>query len=253
MWYVDVEEGGEKYRGVYMSAYRPTRTTHESNAANSEQDDNGYYTGNVYWFRYDPISWKILSENTTDGTALIWSELIIDSHEFYISASKHDGVYPNNYEHSTIRAWLNDHFYETAFSDLQEQLIITTNVDNSKGSGNTDSDYVCPNTNDKVFLLSLSEVSRFTGGYPHNNYNVYADEYRKIVPTSYARIQGIEMGILEKSSYASWWLRSAGDAWSDWALNSEADGVIYSGTYVVRTSVGVLPALNINLNLNVHS
>ena len=251
MWYIDIEEGGEKYRGVYMSAYRPTTTLTAAKAGESNQDTYGYHTGNVYWFKYEPISWQILSENTSTGDALIWCNSIIDSQQFYVNEDKRGSIYPNNYEHSTIRAWLNDNFYNCAFSELQKELILTTLVDNSKSSGNEDADYVCANTNDKVFLLSLKEVSQYTGGYPHNNYNGYADAYRRKAPTSYARAQGIEMGLSEDSNYSPWWLRSAGDAWSDWCLCANADGVIYEGTDLIRTEVGVLPALNINLNKSV--
>ena len=42
MWYIDVKEGGEKYRGVYFTEYRPVLTTYKGSMANSQQDENGY-------------------------------------------------------------------------------------------------------------------------------------------------------------------------------------------------------------------
>lgn len=244
MWYTDVEEGGVMYRGVYMSSYRPEKTTSAATAANSNQDNNGYSTGNVYWFRYDPISWCILSENTNNGTALLLADLILDSQPFYISTDKHNGIRANNYEHSTIRSWLNDHFYETAFEDIQKSLIIESLVDNSKNSGN-DSDNVSSNTLDKIFLLSLQDLKDYTGGYPHNNYGGGAEAYRRKSATSYARIQGVDV----PSQYSPWWSRTAQNAWSDEVAVVEDDGILYaySGTSVVYTEYGVLPALRIKL------
>ena len=163
MWYIDVEQGGEKYRGVYFTSYRPHLTTMSSSASNTYQDDNGYTTSTVYWFKYEPISWTILSENTTDGTALILCDMIIDSQEYYINENSRtiDGktVYANNYAHSTIRKWLNETFYNTAFSELQKQIILTITVDNSVSSMDyRTNQFACKKTEDKIFLLSYRDV-----------------------------------------------------------------------------------------------
>ncbi|MCF0113210.1 MAG: InlB B-repeat-containing protein, partial [Bacilli bacterium] len=52
MWHADIEHAdGNKYRGVYFTSYRPYYTTYSSSASNSYQDDNGYNTNTVYWFK----------------------------------------------------------------------------------------------------------------------------------------------------------------------------------------------------------
>lgn len=100
-------------------------------------------------------------------------------------------IYPNNYKHSKVRAFLNGLSYEirpddshiqtlnnmyagkgflqTAFTDKAQLLIEVTTVDNSKDSAgnqyylksypNSVNDYSCENTYDKVFLLSGKEKS----------------------------------------------------------------------------------------------
>ena len=135
MWYIDVEEGGEKYRGIYFTSYRPKSYAIEN---------NGYYINTVYWFKYEPISWTILSENTTDGTALLWSDIVLDSQPLTKSVQE-------TYAQSSIRKWLNEVFYNTAFEDFEKEIIITSTVDNSHLS--------FENTQDKVLLLSETEVS----------------------------------------------------------------------------------------------
>ena len=80
MWYIDLGYNGEKYRGVYFTKSRPLWIALDSNSGNSYQGENGYETSTVYWFKYDPIKWKIIREE--NGEALILCELIIDSQDY---------------------------------------------------------------------------------------------------------------------------------------------------------------------------
>ena len=45
------------------------------------QDDSGYYTNTVYWFKFEPIKWKVLSES--DGDAFLCADMIPDSQDFH--------------------------------------------------------------------------------------------------------------------------------------------------------------------------
>ncbi|MBQ6543696.1 MAG: hypothetical protein IJL77_04835, partial [Clostridia bacterium] len=121
MRYIDIIVNDNKYRGVTFDSYRPIYTGITSTAGKSEQDDNGYETGNVYWFRYDPIQWRVLDPDS----GLVLCETLIDSQAYnnfllYDSdAGENYGdsnktYYANNYEKSSIREWLNDDFYNTA-------------------------------------------------------------------------------------------------------------------------------------------
>ncbi len=250
MWYIDITEGGEKYRGVYFTSYRPYYTTTSSSTGNTYQDDNGYTTGNVYWFKWEPISWTILSENTSNGTALILCDMIIDSQEYYINTSNRaiDGktVYANNYAHSTIRKWLNETFYNTAFSELQKEIILTTTVDNSVAStGYNSNQYACENTNDKIFLLSAQEGTNTAYGFASSTSTF--DTARRKKTTDYAQSQGAYTST--NSSYAGngwWWLRSPNCDYSSMARVVCYDGYV-SSDYVRNSSRGVVPALQIRL------
>ena len=256
MEYVDIEENGEKYRGVRFTSYRPRSTISSSSAENSNQDDNGYTTGEVYWFKYEPISWTILSENTTDGTALILCDMIIDSqayqneyeldsnsgNDYNTSSGVPSGTYANNYAHSTIRKWLNETFYNTAFSELQKQIILTTTVDNSVAStGDRSNSYVCENTEDKIFLLSYAEAK-------NSSYGLNSTAARQKKTTDYAQAQGASTNT--STDYAGngwWWLRST------YSYSSgNVRGVFYVGdvldNYVSDTGGGVVPALQIKLS-----
>ena len=262
MWYIDIEQGGEKYRGVYFTSFRPDRTTPSS--AYTEQEDNGYTISTVYWFKYEPISWTILSENTTDGTALILCDMIIDSQAYQneyeqdsnsgnyynTSSGVPSGTYANNYAHSTIRKWLNETFYNTAFSELQKQIILTTTVDNSVAStGYSTNSYACENTQDKVFLLSYQDV--INSNYGFSSSYLAHDTARKKKIADYAQAQGAYTNT--RTDYAGngwWWLRSSADNYSHIAHSVAADGVLGvggGGANVCLTNGGVLPALQIRL------
>ena len=249
MWYIDLEYSGEKYRGVYFTSYRPSYFTNVSSssanspAANSCQDENGYDPGNVYWFKYDPIKWRILSE--FDGEALILCESIIDAREYYPSRSTssfaHNGGtgLANNYELSNIRKWLNDTFYNTAFTDLQREIILLTMVDNgiaSTGDSSNQSEF--SNTEDKVFLLSLAEVQNSEYGFLDN-----ASRQKKT--TDYANSQG---AFQNSMVIKCWWLRSpvyGSYGYYVYCVDSEHTSSL---CYVGTTCYGVVPALKISLS-----
>ena len=251
MWYIDITTGGEKYRGVYFTPYRPYGTTSSSSTGNTCQDDNGYKTSTVYWFKYEPISWTILSENTTDGTALIFCDMIIDSQEYYISTSSRtiDGktVYANNYAESTIRKWLNETFYNTAFSELQKQIILTTTVDNSMATTYSSTDeYVCENTQDKVFLLSYQDVINSNYGFYSNE--LWLDTARRKKTTDYAQAQGAYTSTSTGcAGNGWWWLRSPLHYDSYIANLVDYRGYACSHSKVDATLYGVVPALTIKL------
>ncbi len=231
MWYVDVENDGEMYRGVYFTSYRPYYTTYSSSTGNTYQDDNGYTTSNIYWFKYEPISWTILNES--NGTALILCDMIIDSQQF-----DYDGSDYNDYAESTIRKWLNETFYNTAFNDLQKEIILTTMVDNSVAStGYSSNSYACEDTEDKVFLLSYKELTTYL--------TTNASRMKKT--TDYAKSQGADTST--SPSYLGngfWWLRSPNDYQSYYARGVGGSG--YVNDYSVGiTGGGVVPALQIQL------
>lgn len=245
MWYIDLEYNGEKYRGVYFTSYRPYDTTTSSSTSDSNQDNNGYYTSTVYWFRYDPIKWTILDES--DGKALILADLALDSQQYYRSdysgTQTRNGrtVYANDYVESDIRKWLNDTFYNVAFNDLQKALIETTAIDNKTTGYNTNtynSNQI--DTEDKIFLLSYKDVFN-TSAY----FNSSAARQKK--STDYAKSQGCYAST--DNSYKGncyWWLRSPHYYYSSYACHVGNGGGDARG-YVNCTNYGVVPALTIRL------
>lgn len=223
------------------------------------------------YFKVEPIKWRVV---TTDyngtGKKLLLAENILISGTFYDNRDNRtineSTVYPNNYEHSRVRAYLNglnynksgetcgDYsgkgFLQTAFTSAMQGKIVATTVDNSAES-TTDAgenltqatNYVCSDTNDKVFLLSEKEVT--TTSYGFGYYSAY-DSARLRKPTDFALSSGVFTNQFTNTSDGGiWWLRSPSYNKSYYSLRVYNDGKASSSLsgYVDGTINGILPAL----------
>ena len=238
MWYIDVITATGKYRGVYFTSYRPYFTTTTSSTSDSYQGDNGYNTSSVYWFKYEPITWRVL--DVQSNRAFLMADLVLDSQDYHYSSSDRtigrSTVYANNYKKSHIRSWLNDNFYNTAFTAAEKARIQTTTVDNSASStGYNPNQYACANTSDKVFLLSYAEATSAT-------YGLSTDASRQLKPSAYAQSQGV----FTYSGNSIWWLRSPYHRYVYSARYVSDDSSVYS-RFINYTNNGVVPALWISL------
>ena len=243
MWYKDIDLNNQKYRGVYFTSYRPFATPDASpTIENPSQKGNGYETLTTYWFKYEPIHWDVLSTDEGD-VSLVSSNKILDAREYYHKQESRtiDGntVWSCNYKESDIRAWLNDDFYKTAFSDDEQNPIITSTVDNSPlSTGYSRNVYSCADTEDKLFLLSYKEATD-----PNNGLDNYSARIK--TATDYAKA----LGVHTISGKSRWWLRSPTEDYANLVRHVGADGIMYAQTYthVDRTGNGVLPAFRIEI------
>ena len=182
-----------------------------------------YHKTEAGYFKYEPIKWRVLqSEN---GEAFLLSDVILDKQAY----NENDEYI--TWKESSLRAWLNDKFMNRAFSDEEKEKINITEVVNkdnpvfgTKGG---------KNTSDKIFVLSLAEVSRKKGG---KKYGLLDDEMKACENSDFSK----------KVSW--WWLRSPGDdRYCAAVVNS--DGWVYGdGSRVNGSDDGVRPALHLNLS-----
>ncbi|MCI7340351.1 MAG: DUF6273 domain-containing protein [Oscillospiraceae bacterium] len=253
MKYADFAYNGTKYRAVTFSQYRPSFTCTLSSSSYTDQDDNGYTPNNIYYFKYEPLKWRVLDPST----GLVLCESIIDSQAYsntvygygtdpyypgptpaYWNDAEHTH-YANDYVTSSIRAWLNDDFYNTAFSSSQKANISTSELDN-KAYSTSRSRFDSETTYDKVFLLSWSDMQNTAYGFPANTSSSPARQARG---TDYAKCQGLAVDLSSKCSTQR--LRSAGNN-SGEACRVDSDGDLWSGWNVDSTDDGVRPAIKIS-------
>lgn len=248
MRYKDVTYNGGKYRGVTFDNYRPIFTN--TSSLNNVQSDNGYVKKTVYWFKYEPLRWRVLDPST----GFIMCDALIDSQPFngtlidsgnYSWGDSSKTYYASNYAKSSIRTWLNADFYNTAFSATEKAQIKTTALTTASSLS---SDYDAPATNDKIFLLSLEEATKNAYGF---SASAAACDMRKLMEgTDYAKCQGLWVCRDEQSVYSEfscWWLRTPLS--SAFAGGVEHDGHVNDTVVVNHTNFGVCPALKVQ-NLN---
>lgn len=198
--------------------------------------DNGdiIYEGTTYWFKCEPITWKTLKHLNDVYTVV--SNMLLDTHPYSSTGS-------NNYAESEIRSWLNGDFHSTAFA-LDDSHIRTTLVDNSPSTTEDENNpNACPNTEDKVFLLSSRD-------YYNENYGFYDLLERQCKTTDWVRARGafVDSGWpnykdLDNGAY---WTRSPDSESNNMVQVVSGGGQVslYSGG-VTNTTVCVRPAISV--------
>jgi hypothetical protein len=98
------------------------------------------------------LGWRVLE--VQDGRALVITEDIIDVRVYNEERNEN-----TTWERCTLRQWLNDDFYNSAFSEAERFAVELTHLQNLDNS-----EYGTPGgneTNDYIFLLSIDEAERY--------------------------------------------------------------------------------------------
>lgn len=187
----------------------------------------------------EPIAWRVLA--VENGKAFLLADKILDAKPY--NEENKDVTW----ETCTLRTWLNNDFYNAAFTSAEQEKILTTDVTNEDNPENGTSGG--NNTNDKVFLLSYSDITKTAYGFSTEWRN--DDSGRRGQGTIFAKSSGLYVESDDTSSKGdcAWWLRSPGFHPNDAGAvrpggSAESDGDFDGIDY---TYIGVRPALCINL------
>ena len=169
----------------------------------------------------EPIEWQYVADK--DGHKYLLSKYALDCKQYNVT---NDNV---TWETCTLRKWLNEDFYNTAFSDTNKKRIVAAHNENpysymlwdtnrEAGKGN--------DTDDNVFLMSWTEAEEYFDGKLDQSGR---EEYNPINynpalicrPTAYAVAQrafpypNSEPYFIvypsDVKGCCSWWLRFSGD------------------------------------------
>ena len=207
-----IYNGWEAYKGNDDAYYVKRDTKLASNYKGTMQVGINY-------FKIEPIKWRVLTSNY-NGKTLLFSETALDVIPYDANSAEGTTDYSNKYDTSDIRKFLNKDFFNKAFSKEEKAAILDTMVDNSqsstigKGQNEIENSDICENTTDKIFLLSLKEIT--TKEYGFNEFNKddielsskKNNESRKIPASDYTIATGTYLEKVEPHNHCCYWLRS---------------------------------------------
>ncbi|MCR5105187.1 MAG: Ig-like domain-containing protein [Eubacterium sp.] len=184
--------------------------------------------GEIIDFSVRECDWDTLTFGKYNGKNINWRVLSIDGNDVFLVAETavilkayNDTAESSSWKDSTIRSWLNKEFYDEAFDSYEKAMIKSTILScENRLTGESLKDEM---TEDKVFVLSPSEVTKESYGFSNND-----------ITSSVTR-----------SLNDNWWLRTPG---SSKAMYVASDGCICDDVNVDDISIGIRPAVHIDLS-----
>lgn len=196
-----------------------------------------YDTSNMVEFGTDPsgnkIKWIVLEKE--QDKVLLLSHHVIDCKCF-----NDDGT-PCTWETCSLRKWLNNEFYNDAFSAEEKDKILTTYVNSNEYVNDICNYPVGNNTEDKIYCLSREESIKYFGNAVEYEHKIGKTKYQfelnmksLSTSTSYARNvnnYGYQLSQLDEDE-----LNKFADVWVD-ALNRDEN----YRTAVVKSMRNIAP------------
>ena len=222
-----------------------------------DADTNPGWSNTVY---RGPTRYRVLDMNSTDfgvegGSLLLDCDWIIYWCYYDNKCTKQDFYNHNIWNNSTVRAWLNDSFYNDYFSDIEKNAIaVSSKASKVSGDGTCPSYYsFTPVENDRIFILDAVEAARESYGYDNSvsgySYaNTSSDARVKRMYNYYGKND-------ERSKYPggytlSWWIRSPSSRYGGYQGRISSNGSFSDDSPKDFSDWntfgnGVCPALNI--------
>lgn len=165
----------------------------------------------------EDIEWIVLRSD--DSTVTLMSKYVLDCVKYHENKDK-----PSYWSESSLRRWLNEDFLDTAFTDAEAALICEK--ENTNPNNDEHKTVGGDNTIDRVYILSIDEVSEYVG-----------EDIILGVPTAYA----VSRGTYQKDGFEGtyWWLRSPGATQNNAAFVSYEGKLTTRGANVDYSSYGV--------------
>ena len=201
------------------------------------EQDNDFVNGK------EPIEWRVLKN---DGSkVLLVSKYVLDIGNYNTDGDS------SSWEKCSLRAWLNNDFYNTAFTKGEQLRISETEL---KNNDNPDSGAEGGNdTIDKVFILSIDDVTN-----PEYGFSADIKEYdknRNSAPSAYAETKGPTKGkepkdqflTIEGEGACDYWLRTVGNITQN-AATLTCYGAVFANGYFINWYYGIRPAITVDIS-----
>ncbi len=225
---------------------------------NSTVDDidsflfGSYPQDDVSGKKNQPIEWVVLEKDEKEKKALVMSKYIIDNIQY--NEDREDIVW----EKCSLRTWLNDTFYNKAFTQMEKSMILETDLSNDDNV-----EYLTlggKDTKDYIFALSVEEAHKYfditeseesdraiasygtwfarQGKYKVNEKRV-RNHLMVMRDDEFADTTEWEWG--KKNHY--YWLRSSGSMQDNAAVINPIGNIDTKGIQVGRDYIGVRPCM----------
>ena len=190
--------------------------------------------GKNYWFKFEPIKWRILNytEYMNGAPLMVIAEKVLNVIPF--NSSETDG---NSWaEHCLIREWLNGTFCANVFERTGDDKIIME-VEKKNNSFSSETDGTGVSTMDKIWILSVDEVTSY-----------FSSQNDRIAsPTDYSLVNFAAVwGNGTSNQRCYWWLRTSKSSETNRVKVVNPDGGI-GNNEVYYVDCPVRPAMTLNI------
>ena len=176
----------------------------------------------------EPIEWMVLAVEEEKALLISRYALVNLPYESYMDTATWDS--------SSLRTWLNQEFYYTAFNKEEKTYLLTTEIQaaaNPKYGGLPGND-----TSDKVFILSIQEAQRYFS----------TDSERICYATKQLLYQNGGSTGTDYDGKCWWWLRTSGSGQAN-AAGVTMQGIIHNGGDSIHNeNICVRPAIWVDLS-----
>ncbi len=245
-----------------QSAYVPEKTPQNPVSGQVYTDSDGTQMMYAEWeienedekmekkqgfFKMEPIRWRVLS--VEGNSAFLLADQILDSHcfnEYEWEDKNNNGDVEEDevitWKDSAIRSWLNNEFYNKAFSSEEKDAILQSEHNNegeTRKEETSNGKFLFPEggvTQDKVFLLSRSEAENEKYGMPNNKVGMVS---RQTTYTDYGKKDRAWPSV-------EYWLR-APQSYEVYEGQFSWSAYVDSAVPIVSDCEGVRPCVCINL------
>ena len=253
--YIEYKYNGEDY-------VRVPQADLYNNGAKTFNDGTTIVNGKTYWFKVEPIKWRVLTQNYTDAEnttpiSYLLSEYVLSGNISFNPDARNTNHTYYSTETNSLRPFLNEVFYADAFTAEEQALIATRTLTDADldatlyGQSNPNDSSVTIASTEHLNVFAPSYYDMINTDYGFNSSSSTNDQQRrasatdfamanfayKSTSTSYQDIHGIG------ASY--YWTSSAGAVSYDvYLVDYHGSMQLYSVTNVYRAA---RPALLFNL------
>jgi len=217
-------------------------------------DGTDVHRDTITWFKVEPIKWVItnydaVSAGTASSIECLSYLVLTGGIRFYPEEASLGTTDRLLWVNSTLRTWLNEAFYESAFSTVEKEQIQTTTVKNNIGEDyeSSTSDESGTPTYDKVFCKSYYEINQLL---PTNNNRLCAQTDYALSNYAFQETStNYPTATRPNGGTSHYWLRSAGSSWYMWhgVCYVNYHGELNYSQDVNNIYTCVRPALQLNL------